>query len=239
MSEFNIIPVPQSEKAAGRYAAGLLGDLLGPLTGKILYKVDSGLDKFKSDGIDKLLGNRYRVTTITPKTDLLAITGNPVIGSIQFLKGKYKNFATNGSVYLDEIDRDYTLPYATICTYEREKVDALTNLRGQQGSVKELFGFTDYKIQMRGFIIRDGHDAEASEDNYDQAIFPNFSAARMRNFCDMPDSIQVAGALFSLLRIRRLYIKSIGFQEVEGKPNVLAYNISALSDNQIEINIKP
>lgn len=239
MSQFNIIPGPKDVKSAERFSAGLLGDILGPLTNKLVYKVDSAIDKAVSSGIDKLLGNRFQVTTIKENQDLFAITSNPVIGSIQFLKGKYKNFATNGSVYLDEVDRDYRLPYATICTYERDKIEAITDLRGQQGSVKELFGFTDWKIQIRGFIMRDGHDAEANEDNYDQSVFPAFSAGRLRNFSNLPDSIAVAGGLFSLLRIRRIYIKSVSFQEVEGKPNVLAYNMSALSDNQIEINIKP
>ena len=139
----------------------------------------------------------------------------------------------------EEWPKDFTLPYSTICTFSRSKIETVTDLRGQQDSVIELFGFSSWKIEIRGFILRDGSDGEPGEDNYNQYIFPRFSSNAMRYFGNLPDAIRVAGGSFSTFRISRIYIKDISFQEIEGKPHVLAYRIDAISSNQFDINIKP
>jgi hypothetical protein len=234
-SRFNPIPIPNDGKAAERFAAGLLGDLLAPLTSKLVYKVDSSLDKAKSDAIDRVLGNRFQIKNLSEDRQeyTYSLVNTPVIGPIKFLKSNYQDYKQNGDVIQVDMQNDYALPWSTLTTFSRSKVDTTTNLRGKQGSVVELFGFTDWKIEMRGFIMNQ------NQDNEDQQLFPLRELGGMQLYCDLPDAIAVSGEMFTRLQIRQIYIKDWSLQEMEGKPNVLAFRIEALSQKQVQLNILP
>jgi hypothetical protein len=168
-----------------------------------------------------------------PLTDFISPVDNTVIGAVTFKAGEYKTFGYDGKVESVKMLRDFTLPFTNLTNYNRNKIEAITDLRGQRGSVKELFGFSDWRISFRGLILQENYQA------YTDNRFPGLKAADILLWNELFDAITIEGDMPALLGISKIYLQNIEVDEVEGKPNVLVYKINALSDKQIEIDIRP
>src|SRR5690606_23095794 len=84
--------------------------------------------------------------------------GTPVLFPIRFLgegmDKPYRIYKPSGE--LQEVKMStFNLPAATVSDFSRAKNIVTTDVLGGNGTVKELFGFDDWQIRLRGICITD------------------------------------------------------------------------------------
>jgi hypothetical protein len=156
----------------------------------------------------------------------LSVLGTPVFGIVTFEGGTYNVYdRASGQVKKVKYD-DYTLPYSCICDFLRENNVITTNVLGNTGTVKELFGIGDWNISIRGIAVNGGNKYK---NNAHEQIATLIERA---NICD---AIGVNGPVFANKDISRMVIKSVKIQPIEAKYNVIPFQIEAVSDEPIEL----
>ena len=132
----------------------------------------------------------------------------------------------SGKVYKRKMD-DWTLPYSCIIDFSREKIITQTKTLGGTGTVKELFGLDDWEITIRGIAFNDRiwDNQKSAQEIIDKLVEWN-------HVCD---SIPVVGNLFGRKDIDNIVIKKLSIQPIEGRYNVIPFQIDAISDEPIEL----
>lgn len=143
--------------------------------------------------------------------------GTPILFPVKFKKGSYLRYKPNNDV--EEIEKqDFYLPPATLVDFRRAKNIVKTNTRGGFGSVKEIFSYNDWSIRIKGLCLN-----EPGRTAYDQI-------EELLSWEAIADSIGVSGKLFIDKGINAIVIESIEVPQVQGKPNVIPFTITAISD---------
>ena len=172
--------------------------------------------------------SEYPVVEVADAEDSLdrSAFGLPVLGSITFDGGSYKMYDKTSGRVNDVIYGRYTLPYSCIVDFSRESNIITTNVMGNTGTVKELYGLGDWDINIRGIAVNgiDGVKNSARE-----------QIKHLTAWADLNDAIGVTGDLFADKDIQRIVIKSINIQPLEGKYNVIPFQIEAISDEALEL----
>jgi len=163
------------------------------------------------------------VRTVNPEeAERLSCFGTPVMGSFILEAGEYKSYDREGRMIKLQMN-DFLMPVATIVDFERDMVMMQTRTLGNTGTVKEIYGLDDWKINIRGICLAD--DQRTAQEQEDELV-------RWRNICD---SIGVIGGIFERKNIRRMCIESIVFRPIQGKWGVRPFEITACSDEAIEL----
>jgi hypothetical protein len=149
--------------------------------------------------------------------------GTPVVFPITFLGGVYNTYQ-DGRIVDVELE-DYMLPFTAIADFKRSKIKQKTRISGGNGSVKELFGFDDWQINIQGFIIGDGE-------------YPEQDIMKLLAYEQLADSIKVQGKVFELLNIYEIDINEIDIKQMKGYPNVVPFSISCESNEPTELILK-
>jgi len=189
---------------------------------------------YKVDGIDeKPKGSNFNYTGLELVEDVaeasrMSYLGTPIIYPVVFKGKKYQVFDKQGDVMLKNYE-DFELPAATLLSFRRPKVITKTLARASQGSVKEIFGFNDWNIDVRGLCLADPSHAIAKT-AVDQKI-------KLKEFDEIVDSIQVVGDLFNDLDISNIVIEDISFSQLKGKPGVIPFHLRCTSDEPLELNL--
>lgn len=126
--------------------------------------------------------------------DATSWMGTPIIGQLTFKGGIYHFFDGFGKVTPITMD-NFTLPPATLFSFRRAKNITKTNLLGSNGTVKELFGFDDWIIDVKGFAV-DTPDMSASTQIHNLLQWERLAA-----------SIQITGELFTSKEIQAIVIE--------------------------------
>lgn len=173
--------------------------------------------------------NGVEFTGISVKPDeeanRMSWLGTPILFPIKFKKGTYKTFTVDGE--LEEIRlSDFYLPPATLVDFRRAKNVTKTNVLGDTGTVKEIFGFDDWKIRIKGLCLN-----EPNRTAYEQL-------QELLQWEQLSDNINVSGQLFTDKEINSIVIESIEVPQVQGKPNVIPFTINAVSDQILELTIE-
>lgn len=148
--------------------------------------------------------------------------GTPILGQCTFKAGPYLQYKTDGSigdVYLIE----NPLPPATLFTFRRAKNITKTNLLGANGTVKEIFGFDDWIIDVKGLAL---DDPEYSAEQY---------MSRLRTWESLACAINVKGKLFSRKEIHAVVMEYFREESVQGMPGVIPFSMTLTSDEAIEL----
>ena len=178
---------------------------------------------------DYTAGNYESISTIDIQNeDIISGLGTPVLGSFTFLGGKYDSYDNSGNIIDLELD-DFVMPYATIVDFNRNMNITKTKVLGNAGSVKEIYGLDDWIISIRGFCADD-----QSRISYKTAKEQIEALVQWRN---VTDTINVSGELFNDKEIYGLCIEDLQIRAIQGKYNVIAFDIKAISDNVIELAI--
>lgn len=152
--------------------------------------------------------------------------GTPILFPITFKGGVYKRL-NNGRVE-DVRLSDFRLPGCTVASFQRRKIKSKTHVGGGKGSVKELYGFDDWKIKIQGFLWDEpGHPQGADTVVKQQE--------RLLEFEELADSIEVSGSLFSQKNIYRIDIDQIDFPIQIGKPRFVPFTLTCESDEPLEL----
>lgn len=178
----------------------------------------------KIDESPKSVDFNYTGVSVTDSLDYatkLSSLGTPMIVPIKF-KGKgYNVFNDFGEVVLDTY-KDFYLPAATLVNFRRAKIISKTKASASKGTVKELFGFDDWKIDIRGFCLADASHTTAKTAREQKKQLNEWDA--------IVDSIQVVSELFHDFEIDNIVIEEIQFHQLKGKPGVIPFSLKCSSD---------
>lgn len=154
--------------------------------------------------------------------------GTPIVFPIKFRGENYKFYNSNGEIETFPV-ADFDLPSATLVNFRHPKILSKTTALATNGSVKEMYGFDDWVVDIRGICLRDPGHATA-QTAYEQH-------QKLIEFDQVADSITVIGDLFSDKGIYKLTVLETEFKQVQGKPGVIPFYMRCISDSAIELDL--
>lgn len=154
--------------------------------------------------------------------------GTPISFKFSFKGGNYKAYDIEGNIEERQLS-DFQLPLSTMVEFSRAKRMKTTPTVGGYGTVKEMYGFEDWSIRIRGLCIPDP--------SHPQQTTPEGQRNVIAQFEDLADAIELVedDNLFSQLGIYRLVIRSVNFPAVVGRPKYLPFELNCVSDKALEL----
>lgn len=153
---------------------------------------------------------------------LKSVYGTPIIYPVQFRGGDYPIYDWYGKPKMKRYD-DLWLPATTMLDFSRPKNIIKTNVLGVNGTVKEVFGFDDWQIRIRMLCLNDNR-FKARE-----------YADMIQDWFEIAGGINVFGSIFSKKEIYNIVIENIDIKSVTGSPDVIPIELSAVSNEPVEI----
>lgn len=148
--------------------------------------------------------------------------GTPIMFPITLKGGnQIKIFDEKGDLKTESYG-DFKMPAVTLVDFSRSKILSKTYVRGASGSVKEMFGFEDWKIRMRGLCLNEPGIRTAKQQMEGLTWFEKVA-----------EPVEVTGYQFLEMQISTIVINSITFRQIEGKPWVIPFEIDAESNTDI------
>lgn len=148
--------------------------------------------------------------------------GTPIIGLLKFKSGTYKIYNSTG--ILEDIEyNDFILPPATLFSFRRSKNITKTNLLGNNGTVKEIFGFDDWVIDVKGLAV----DTPQSSAR-DQII-------AIKEWEELASAISVSGKLFTTKNIHAVVMDDYKEESIQGSPGIIPFSMTLTSDDAVEL----
>ncbi len=153
--------------------------------------------------------------------------GTPVLALITFEGGRYNVYEKGGGIKQEKYN-DFELPAATLVSIRRAKRIVTTPVAAGSGSVKELFGFDDWQIDINGFCIPDPNQPQG---------FTSADAqmAELQRWEKIADAIRIKGGLPIHKEIHNMVIREFSTWQLKGSPEVIPFRISAISDEPVEL----
>lgn len=148
--------------------------------------------------------------------------GTPILFPVTLEGGQYWQYKANGELEQERLE-DFQLPPATMLSFRRAKNITRTNLLGSNGTVKEIYGFDDWIIDVRGLCLDEPG---------------NPSTAQMENLLKwekLADAIGVQGELFNQLAIDAVCIADFKRDSVQAKPWVIPFSFQLYADEAAEL----
>lgn len=148
--------------------------------------------------------------------------GTPIMFELVFKGGKYARYKMNGEI--EEVSlTSFMLPPATMFQFRRAKNITRTNILGSNGTVKEIFGFDDWVIDVKGLCLDEPQRSAISQlDN-------------LLEWEKLADSIVVSSELCGMMDIMAVAINEFSHNIVQGSNGgVIAYEMQLFSDEPIE-----
>lgn len=161
--------------------------------------------------------------------DRLSVFGTPVFGSFTIAGGSYKVYDRMNGQLVDKRYNEFEFPLATLIEFRRSKVITKTPTVGGAGSVKEIYGMDDWSISIKGICMDD-----PSRSNSRTAIGQKISIIALD---EIAGSLEIdsmnAGSIFLEKNINRIVIEDVSIGAIQGKPNMIPFEITASSDEDI------
>lgn len=155
---------------------------------------------------------------------IMSWMGTPIIFSATLKGGNYKKYKLNGELERVSLN-DFTFPGATMFSFRRDKNITVTDVLGDQGTVKEIFGFDDWVIDVRGLCLDE----------------PTISAREQLNELlkreALADAIDVVGSQFTTRNIHKVVIRNWSDNVTQAKAGVISFQCQLLSDTPVELFI--
>ncbi|CDF80568.1 conserved hypothetical protein [Formosa agariphila KMM 3901] len=148
--------------------------------------------------------------------------GTPIMFPMKFKGGSYQYYKSTAVLAQKQLN-DFELPPATMVDFRRAKNITKTQVLGSNGTVKEIYGFDDWQIRIRGLCL-DTPNQSAYEQHL--SLLP---------WEGLADSIEVLGELFIDKSIYRITLEDVDFKQAQGKENVIPFEITASSDEPLEL----
>lgn len=154
----------------------------------------------------------------------LSALGTNMIVPIKF-KGKGYNVYNDFGEIVTQRFEDFELPASTLVNLRRAKIISKTKVSAERGTVKEIYGWDDWRIDIRGFCLADESRTNAQSAREQKVKINEFDA--------IADSIQVISELFQDFNIDNISIEEIQFSQLKGKPGVIPFYIKCSSDEPL------
>lgn len=156
----------------------------------------------------------------------MSYLGTPIILPITLKGKKYQVFNGVGDIELKEFE-DFELPTASLVTMRHAKVMTKTKAAASKGTVKEVFGFDDWKIDIRGFCLKDPFHTTAKT-AYEQKM-------KLFEYDQAVDSIEILSEVFNDLDVFNIAIEETTFTQLKGKPGVIPFHMRCVSDEPLDL----
>ncbi|RLZ08601.1 DUF6046 domain-containing protein [Faecalibacter macacae] len=155
----------------------------------------------------------------------LSWLGTPIMFPIKIHGGSYQFYNPKGEL-ISETIADFQMPASSLVDFSRAKNITRTDVLGNNGTVKEIYGFDDWSIRIRGLCLNEPGVRTAEEQK--QALL---------RIEQIAGAVDVLGSLFTEKNIHAITIESIDFQQVQGKPDVIPFEIRAISDEPLLLTL--
>jgi hypothetical protein len=159
------------------------------------------------------------------KTEGNSWLNTPIIGLLKFKAGSYPVYTPNGEIGFISFD-DYIFPPTTLFSFRRAKNITKTNLLGASGTVKEIFGFDDWVIDVKGLCL-------------DDVTAGGFSARekirQIEEWEEIAGAINISSKLFTSKKIAAVVIENYNQEAVQASPGVIPFSMTLCSDDAIEL----
>lgn len=148
--------------------------------------------------------------------------GTPIIFGATLKGDSYQQYNSTGEIVRVSLN-DFELPPATMFSFRRAHNITRTNLLGSNGTVKEIYGFDDWVIDVKGLALDE----------------PNRSAldqiTELLKWERLADAIKINGKLFNQHQIDRVVIADWNDNITQAKPGVIPFQFQMYSDEAIEL----
>lgn len=98
-----------------------------------------------------------------------------------------------------------------------------TAINGMNGTVKEYIADGDYEVSLRGALVNKGYE------------YPRDLVKKFLDLMKAKVSLKVTSEFLALFPVHSLVVKSYTMPQVEGQTNTQLFEISAMSDNPVEL----
>jgi hypothetical protein len=120
----------------------------------------------------------------------------------------------------------FFLPPATLTDVSLARNVVTTQLAGAHGTIKELVSSEDYQVRMRGIA-----------DNPGSLDLPEDFLQSLAALAALKGAVPVTADLLVQFGITHLVVTSIAATSLEGRPNAVQFEVSALADASPEATI--
>lgn len=152
--------------------------------------------------------------------------GRPIVFPWSLKGGQYMTYNDKGEVIQKTIE-DFRMPAASLCVFTRAKIMRTTPVSGGRGTVKEMYGFDDWSITVKGVMV--------NESNHPQAKDVFAMRDKLLQFENLTDAIGVSGDLFEAIGVSHVVINRINIPQLQGKPRMIPFEMNCISDQPIEL----
>lgn len=178
--------------------------------------------KYKIDYDNPVMGSvNYGNIPTAKRTEFhkMSWMGTPIMFPIRFDTGDYYTF--DKGLVVDKPMQEFWLPPTTLVDFSRAKRITKTRVNGNNGSVKELTTFEDWKIRFR-IICLDCPNRTAYE-----------QLNELLEWWKLVSAIDVTGTQFLQKDIFSIVLMEIDIKQNQGNTSVIPVEITALSDSHI------
>ncbi len=166
--------------------------------------------------------------------DRLSAFGTPVFGSFSIAGGTYKVYDKITGMLVDRVYQGFEFPLATLVDFSRPKSITKTPTIGCAGTVKEIYGMEDWVISIKGLCLNDPSRMWSTRRAVDQKL-------ALIALNEIAGSLEVdslnAGRLFLEKGISRIVVEDLRIGSIQGKPEVIPFEITASSDEDILLSV--
>lgn len=159
------------------------------------------------------------------KADAVSWMGTPIMFSAKFLGRSYNKYNADGSRGIVQMG-DFQLPAATMFSFRRAHNITRTNLLGSNGTVKEIYGFDDWVIDVRGICLDEPN--QSAHEQLEQLL----------QWEELADGIDISGSLFEQRKISRVCIADWSDNLQQGSSGVIPFQFQLFSDEDIILALK-
>lgn len=147
--------------------------------------------------------------------------GTPIVFPATLKGGSYNRYNTKGDIVSVQMS-DLLFPPATMFSFRRAKDITRTKISAN-GTVKELFGFDDWVIDVKGIAL-DEPTRSAQE-----------QIAELLKWEELADAVNISGILFEQKKISRICIADWSDGINQGSPGSIPFQFQMLSDEDIPL----
>ena len=147
--------------------------------------------------------------------------GTPVVIDLTFESVTYTDFIQNRQITTEEIRLQTVL-----CSVERPSIIVKTQIQGRNGTVKEYISKDDFQVSINGIIA--GENGQ----------YPEAEALAIQRMCEAPVPIPVVSRFLNGIGIYNIVVDSYSLPQVAGGISRQDFNITAISDEPLELQIQ-
>lgn len=162
--------------------------------------------------------------------DLTSYLGTPVFSNVELIPGEYTDKDGEKIPYGEILKNSESGTFridTVLIDVSQEKQIIKTNIQGVSGSVKEYISKGDYQIKIRGALVDENGRR-----------YPEEQALQLKEYLDAETTIGISSRFLNdIFEVTNIVVESYSFPQVEGFQNMQFFEVSAISDDPLELTV--